>query len=481
MNKTIDVHEVFARYFQGVEALAWVVSKTLAEGSICLDLETFKNSIEQDDEFWQANPFREEAGPVEEMIVEGHFVTHKENALKPFVVYNGKVYLHRYFTYETQIIENIVRLGGNFKIITGGPGTGKTYSVAKELKGLFRTTPDLQVAMAAPTGKAAARMEESIRKFTGDTSNTIEPSIKEKLNALKASTIHRLLGYLHNSVFFSHNKENPLPFDVVIIDEASMIDGAMMAKLLNAIGDNTRFYLIGDKDQLASVEAGSVFGDICRAKDRTLVKAEVEVEVKVEVEDEDERSEVSNAERGEISLHVGDEPDKAPKAEREKISLNVEVKDKNWRAENSPRLVAFSGEIIAGNQDLVSTYENNNEVVIDTEYAETLFNEQVKLYLDYINATDINEALKLLNRVRVLCVTREHDHEQGIYIQPDGGPLRQAGRQPEPVIRPCFLQDHDHYPGRGHEQLAYRETDRNQRHLCPLCVSEPGRLHGTGV
>ncbi len=420
MSPAVDVHKVFAAYFAGVEALAWAVSKTLAEGSICLDLETFKKSIANNDEFWQANPFREEARSAEEMTAEGLFVTHKEDELKPFVAHNGKVYLHRYFTYETQIIENITRLGSNFKIITGGPGTGKTYSLAKELEEIFRTTPDIQVAMAAPTGKAAARMEESIRKFTDDTRNNIEQSIKDKLNALKASTIHRLLGYIRNSVFFRHNKENPLPYDVVIIDEASMIDGAMMAKLLNAIGDNTRFYLIGDKDQLASVEAGSVFGDICRAKDSMLVKAEVKVEVEVEVkvkaevkaedEVEAERSEVSNAERGEISLHVGDESGKAPKAERGEISLHVEVKVKNWRAADSPRLIAFSGEIIAGNQDLVSTYENNNEVVIDTEYAETLFNEQVKLYKEYIAEENITAALQKLNRVRVLCVTREHDH-----------------------------------------------------------------------
>ena len=365
MTEATDVHKIFARQFRGIEALAYAVSRTLADGSICLDLKSFKKSIRNNDESWQANPFREEAGNVDDMSAEGSFVTHKKDELKPFVLHNGKIYLHRYFTYETQIIDNIKRLGDKFKIITGGPGTGKTYSVATELVKLFKENADIKVALAAPTGKAAARMEESIRKFTADPDNKLEPVLKEKLNGLKGQTIHRLLGYLRNSVFFKHNKENPLPYDVVVIDEASMIDGAMMSKLLNAIGEGTLFYLIGDKDQLASVEAGSVFGDICRARESALLK------------------------------------DK------------VEVKFENFRAEGE-NIITFSKKLIEGETDFILNYENNNEVVIDKpvngKFSDELFEKEALIYKEYIEAGDIKTALQKLNRIRVLCVTREHDN-----------------------------------------------------------------------
>ncbi|MBW6478861.1 MAG: hypothetical protein K0B37_05480 [Bacteroidales bacterium] len=81
MIEPIDVHSVFAEYFKGAEPLAWAVSRTLAEGSICLNLDTFKNSIEKNDEFWQANPFREKAGTFDEIINNDQFITHKENEL----------------------------------------------------------------------------------------------------------------------------------------------------------------------------------------------------------------------------------------------------------------------------------------------------------------------------------------------------------------------------------------------------------------
>jgi exodeoxyribonuclease V alpha subunit len=362
MKQAVDVHKVFAEYFKGVKALAYAVSKTLEEGSICLDLEVFKDSVENNSDAWQANPFNETAGNVAEMTADGIFVTHKEDELKPFVVMNNKVYLHRYFQYETQIIENIKRLGDNFRIITGGPGTGKTYSVGENLVKILKGDINKTIALAAPTGKAAARMNEALKNYALEKQKEPDDEVFTKLTSLKAQTLHRLLGYVRNSVFFKHNEENPLPFDVVVIDEASMIDGAMMAKLLNAIGDNTTFYLIGDKDQLASVEAGSVFGDICRAKDSALLKDKVEVKVE------------------------------------------------NHRAKDSPELIDFSMKIIAGDEGYINSYSNNKEVVIDTEYDEDLFNEQIKLYKEYIEAPTVEEALKKLIRVRVLCVTREHDH-----------------------------------------------------------------------
>ena len=116
--------------------------------------------------------------------------------------------------------------------------------------------------MAAPTGKAATRIQDSIRsaKATLACGEAIKAQLPER-----AMTIHRLLGYIPDSAHFRHNADNPLPYDVVAVDEASMVDLALMAKLFQAIPPSARVILLGDKDQLASVEAGAVLGDICSA------------------------------------------------------------------------------------------------------------------------------------------------------------------------------------------------------------------------
>ena len=147
-------------------------------------------------------------------------------------------------------------------VISGGPGTGKTSTVVRILA-LLRQQPGgdaLRIALAAPTGKAAARMQESIEGAC----QTL-PLAAELLGSLpkQASTLHRLLGVQPGSSEFRHNKQNPLPLDLLIVDEASMIDIALMARLLQALPTHARLILLGDRDQLASVEAGAVLGDIC--------------------------------------------------------------------------------------------------------------------------------------------------------------------------------------------------------------------------
>jgi exodeoxyribonuclease V alpha subunit len=120
----------------------------------------------------------------------------------------------------------------------------------------------LRIAVAAPTGKAAARIQDSIRtvKATLSCDEATRAQLPER-----ATTIHRLLGYLPDSARFRYHADNPLPIDVVAVDEASMVDLALMAKLFQAVPASARVILLGDKDQLASVEAGAVLGDICSA------------------------------------------------------------------------------------------------------------------------------------------------------------------------------------------------------------------------
>jgi exodeoxyribonuclease V alpha subunit len=152
-----------------------------------------------------------------------------------------------------------------FCVISGGPGTGKTYTVVKIVALLTwlaqRSGDRLRVTLAAPTGKAAARLTESIRRAKAqlDCTEEVRSAIPEE-----ASTIHRCLGAARNRLTeFRHNAKNPLRTDLMLIDEASMVDIALMRRLVEAIPPDARLILLGDKDQLASVEAGAVLGDIC--------------------------------------------------------------------------------------------------------------------------------------------------------------------------------------------------------------------------
>ncbi|MGB8166928.1 MAG: exodeoxyribonuclease V subunit alpha [Chthoniobacteraceae bacterium] len=151
-----------------------------------------------------------------------------------------------------------------FAVITGGPGTGKTYTAARVLALLAEQFSahgkNPRLALAAPTGKAAARLQESIARALAQMPET-EPLRRTPPG--EASTLHRLLGTLPDSPQFRHTRGNPLAVDVVLVDEASMVDLALMAKLFAAVPPSARVILLGDKDQLASVEAGNVLGDIC--------------------------------------------------------------------------------------------------------------------------------------------------------------------------------------------------------------------------
>jgi exodeoxyribonuclease V alpha subunit len=151
-------------------------------------------------------------------------------------------------------------------VIAGGPGTGKTTTVARVLALLDAQAtatgrPQPRVALVAPTGKAAARLEESLREALDR--DPIGDDVRERLSTTEASTIHRLLRRRpDNESRFRHDARDPLPHDVVIVDEASMVSLSLVAKLLDALSEHTRLVLVGDPQQLRSVEAGAVLGDI---------------------------------------------------------------------------------------------------------------------------------------------------------------------------------------------------------------------------
>jgi len=222
-------------------------------------------------------------------------VVGKVGEYKPLILEQSRLYLYRYWDYEQSLAQQIRRrlamplpdidqaklqhdlnllfpkldetvdwqriaaetaILYPFCIISGGPGTGKTSTVIKILQLLFSQNPQLNIALTAPTGKAAARLQETISQ----TPHLINHQLPQE-----TYTIHRLLGSLPHSPYFTYNAQNQLPYDVIVVDEASMVDLALMAKLVQAIPITARLILLGDKDQLASVEAGTVLGDICAA------------------------------------------------------------------------------------------------------------------------------------------------------------------------------------------------------------------------
>ena len=186
----------------------------------------------------------------------------------PFVLDGTRLYVARSYHEELHTAAALLRdSAAHTFVVLGGPGTGKTTYVATELIKKFAAAQGehVSLALAAPTGKAARRMRQALTNALQR--SAAEPDVqKQILDASSAQTVHRLLGYSqHRTPSFSFNSHNPLPYSLVIIDEASMLSLSMMHHLLQALSPSTELWLVGDPDQLASVDAGTVLGDISSA------------------------------------------------------------------------------------------------------------------------------------------------------------------------------------------------------------------------
>jgi exodeoxyribonuclease V alpha subunit len=440
MSTTNDVHQQFAEYFNAadIKPYLYALAQKMSEGHICIEVDALDETI---------LPEGYQNKSASRAILEQHHLVATNTEYKPFVLHRNKLYLQRYFNYESILLDKmktmvhasdehiqarmlalkeiqpfvqnlfagniatgpdwqltaaIVAVLYNFVIITGGPGTGKTTTVAKILAILFSLYPKMQVALAAPTGKAAARMAESLMQAKID----IPEAVKAKFNKLQPATIHRLLGWKEGSPFFNHNEENPLAYDLIIVDESSMIDVAMFAKLLQATAPGSRIILLGDKDQLASVEAGSLFGDLCKSPSQLNVFSK---QARAFINDfiADSTQQLGEAYQTEDRSHM--------------LFQHIVELRYSHRFKDDQAIGRISKAVILNDEAVLKTFLENkegNEVFIDREYDNKIFETFIEGYetvckkMDGFSEEAILESLNQLNSLRILCATKEG--EQGV-------------------------------------------------------------------
>ena len=267
-------------------ALALAVAvRALRGGSVCVDLRSVAEQVGRPELPWPAPDDWLAAVTDSPMVAETPVLR----------LFGDLLYLDRYWLEEQQVCDDVlallastlrgtvpsldrlfpagweeqrsaaeVALTQSLTVLTGGPGTGKTTTVARLLALLAEQAslagqPPLRIALAAPTGKAAARLLEAVQLEV----DALDPVDRDRLPELTSSTLHRLLRSLPgNSSRFRHHRENRLPHDVIVVDETSMVSLTLMARLLEAVRPDSRLLLVGDADQLASVEAGAVLADL---------------------------------------------------------------------------------------------------------------------------------------------------------------------------------------------------------------------------
>lgn len=305
-------YDFFRRLSPDAGDVAWVSGalavQAVLDGHACLVLERLAGTIP-----FIENPELAEFGDDyrmpdletwQSMLVSSPFVDGPTSKMTPLVLDGGRLYLRRYFDYECRLATEVTRRSKSvgypsnqvapiltqlfpepvtevdwqkvavataamrrFCLITGGPGTGKTHTVVRIVALLQRLAEakTLRIGLAAPTGKAASRLQEAL--LAAETALACNWEGEPFSLSIKAQTIHRLLGSIHNSPYFRHNREHRLPLDLLIVDEVSMVDLSLMTKLIEAMPDEGNLVLLGDKDQLSSVEAGRVLADLCAGED----------------------------------------------------------------------------------------------------------------------------------------------------------------------------------------------------------------------
>jgi exodeoxyribonuclease V alpha subunit len=245
--------------------LAALALRSFRDGHACLDLKNIDAWHEEhnSDLGWPKDPSTWTQALSENSDVFGSPDDLQNVPRVPFIVEDGRIYISRVFQEEVDIAKRLLlNNGSTVTVVLGGPGTGKTRWVAEQLRSMASgTVPSL--ALCAPTGKASRHLKSVLDKRLRE--GNASEDVLEALHHAPSTTAHKLLGYHPaRTPKFRHGRHEPLPYKLVIVDEASMLSLSMMNRLLSALRPDAELWLVGDPDQLASVEAGSVLADIAR-------------------------------------------------------------------------------------------------------------------------------------------------------------------------------------------------------------------------
>lgn len=413
---------------------ACLVSYLYRQGDVCLLLEKYASQPLFDESEVEPGPSAPDLESWKQALTNSPIVGNPGD-FKPLILdEGGRLYLHKLWHYEHSLAQELIRrsqvqasdvdverlknglarlfpdppgdevdwqrvaaaisIWNKFSVISGGPGTGKTSTVVRILGLLLEQAQakeeSLNIALAAPTGKAAARLKDSIisAKEVLNVSEEIRAVIPEK-----AYTIHQLLGARRHSSQFRHNADNPIPYNLVIIDEASMVDQALMSKLMDALLDDTRLILLGDKDQLASVEAGSVLGDICSINQNQFSKQAVEWLKK-------------------LDLNISES---YIKEDYKPLTDHITLLTRSYRFGPDSGIARLADAVNSGRVDKAldtlqsDVFPDTSLIAIEEQSdLETVLRQHIVDYFqDIIQGTSVNESLEAFNKFRILSPHRK--------------------------------------------------------------------------
>ncbi len=433
--------------------LFMALSESLRQGHSCLPLEVIANSYwgraSDNDNIITQQGFLFPALSSLITLVEQLHCSSSENNQHPVVFFNNSLYLRRYYCFEQELAHYIKprlnhrlttdfkaiqtclaqvftqedfsvksaknldwqmlsvanALNKQFSIIAGGPGTGKTYTVTKVLAAIIllaeqtantkisehkalNNTP--RIAMVAPTGKAAQRLSESINDAVQQLSDHIAEPILAAIPK-QAQTIHRLLGVIPQSIQFKHHQQNKLAIDVLLIDEVSMVDLALMTRIFRALPEHCQVILLGDADQLPSVMAGSILTELAprphlgySTENVTYLQAITQ------------------------QTALNNKQFRAKKSHSDHLTFL----QKSRRFDGQGGIGLLAAAVIKGDSELSWQLLMNNTRQIErisTNLNETLATLVKQYYLPLLQSHDLEQAFTWLNKFRVLCVTRQGD------------------------------------------------------------------------